>query len=376
MKYLLVPDKFKGSLSAKEVIQALEKGILKADPQAQFYSALLSDGGDGFLDSASHYTAAEKVWVDTQDPLGRPLRADYLFDQQTSTAYVEMARTAGLELLKSSERSPLNTSTYGTGLQIKHALEQGAKKVFVGLGGSATNDAGMGIATAMGYKFLNSSNAVLSPVGASLQDVVQIIVPADNSLFKEARIYAINDVNNPLYGSQGAAYVYAAQKGANEKQIDELDQGLRNLNTRVQQTMALSNAAVPGAGAAGGTAYGLMSFLDADFIGGAKFVLELAGVPALLEKEAVDYIITGEGKIDEQTLRGKLIHGILEQGMAVGVPVIGICGALDANKESLQQLGLADVIEVRDPSRSLEYNMKKAAILVENAIHEFISHRQ
>ena len=375
MKYLLVPDKFKGSLSAQEVIQALEKGILKADPKAKFYSALLSDGGDGFLDSASSYTAAEKVWVDTRDPLGRPLRADYLYDSHTATAYIEMARTAGLELLEISERSPLTTSTYGTGLQIQHALEQGAKKVFVGLGGSATNDAGMGIAAALGYKFLNNSGKVLDPIGDKLAEVDQIIVPTDDSLFKHARIYAINDVNNPLYGPQGAAYVYAAQKGADEEQIDELDQGLRNLDARVQELMSLSNAHVPGAGAAGGTAYGLMSFLDADFIGGAKFVLELAGVPALLEKEKVDYIITGEGKIDEQTLRGKLIHGILEQGIAVEVPVIGICGALDANKESLQKLGLTDVIEVRDPNRSLEYNMKEAAMLVENSIYEFIKHR-
>ncbi len=376
MKYLLVPDKFKGSLSAREVIRALEKGILEADPEAKFYSALLSDGGDGFLESAAHYTAAETVFCDSRDPLGRPLKAEYLYDSDTKTAYVEMARTAGLELLEKSERSPLTTSTFGTGLQIKHALEQGAKKVFVGLGGSATNDAAMGIAAAMGYEFINEVTEVLTPVGANLSQVIGIRVPTDNSLLKGVKIYAINDVNNPLYGPQGAAHVYAAQKGADEDQIKQLDSGLRNLDDRVQGIMGLANAEVPGAGAAGGTAYGLMSFLGAEFIGGAKFVLELAGVPDLLHQESVDYIITGEGKIDEQTLRGKLIHGILELGKAVGVPVIGICGALDTSKESLQELGLTDVIEVRDPDRSLDYNMKQAAHLVEKSIYEFIKLQQ
>lgn len=370
MKLLLVPDKFKGSLTAQEVIEALNRGILNLYPDASIHSAVLSDGGDGFLDSVAHYTDSETVWCETRDPLGRALKADYLYDRLTRSAYIEMARTAGLVLLKDSERNPLNTSTFGTGLQIRDALERGAKKIFVGLGGSATNDAGMGIACALGYEFRDKNKQSLKPIGANLGKVEHIVPPRDD-IYETIEIYAINDVNNPLHGKEGAAYVYAAQKGADEEQMAYLDSGLAHLALTVSSSLKKDYATVPGAGAAGGTAYGLMTFLGAEFIGGASFVLELAGVHQLLQNETIDFIITGEGKIDDQTLRGKLIHGILELGKESQIPVIGVCGALDAEKASLVKEGLHDVIEVRDKTKSLEYNMKNAAELVESGIYGY-----
>ena len=373
MKFLLVPDKFKGSLTAQEVIEALNRGISKVYPAASTYSALLSDGGDGFLDSVSHYTNAEPVWCETQDPLGRPLKSAYLFDEATNCAYIEMARTAGLVLLKDEERNPLYTTTFGTGLEIKAALERGAKKIFVGLGGSASNDAGMGIASALGFEFRDKNGQILSPVGENLRKVHQIIAPKVKIMSGHVKIYAINDVNNPLYGKEGAAYVYAAQKGADEEQIAYLDRGLEHLDSVVQRSLDKGLANVPGAGAAGGTAYGLMTFLGAEFIGGANFVLELAGVNRLLQNETIDYIITGEGKIDDQTLRGKLIYGILELGKEAGIPVLGVCGALDTEKAALVKEGLKDVIEVRDKTRSLEYNMENAAELIEKEIQNYFN---
>ena len=371
MNYLLVPDKFKGSLSAEKVIEALKAGIGKADPEAQYFSALVSDGGDGFLESIAHYTAAEPIYCQAQGPLGDELQAYYLYDQHSRSAYIEMAKTAGLELLKSAERDPKKTSTYGTGLQLKHAIENGAEKIYVGLGGSATNDAGIGIATAMGYSFLNDDQKLLEPVGENLTEIGSIIPPENLSLLERSKVYAVNDVNNPLYGPEGAAYVYAAQKGGDAASIEYLDQGLRKFELLVQNDLNKHNGEIPGAGAAGGTAYGLMTFLNAEFIGGTEFILQLAGVPGILENEAIDYIITGEGKIDNQTLRGKLIHGILDLGKNARIPVLAICGALDADEVELREAGLKAAIEVQDRSRTLEYNMKNAANLVEQSISNY-----
>lgn len=375
MNYLLVPDKFKGSLTSKQVIDALSKGILRADDNALLFNALVSDGGDGFLESIAQYTNSEFVTCETQDPLGEPMLSDYLYNSETKSAYIEMAKTAGLELLSKSQRSPMVTSTYGTGLQIKHALEAGAENVYVGLGGSATNDAGLGIAMALGYQFLDREQNLVAPIGQNLVKISRIKKPEDEALYKKSEIFAINDVNNPLFGPEGAAFIYAAQKGASENEQEYLDQGLRQLDALVVNELSADNSQIPGAGAAGGTAYGLMTFLGARFLGGTDFILRIAGVPDIIKNQHIDYFITGEGKIDNQTLSGKLIHGILELGKLNKIPVIAICGALDENMGSLTEKGLAAVIEVRDRSQTLEYNMENAVDLVEEAICNYFSKR-
>ena len=371
MNYLLVPDKFKGSLSAAEVIAALERGIKKQDGRACFFSALLSDGGDGFLESIAQNTSSDYVNVEAKDPLGRDIEADYLFEPVTKSAYIEMARTAGLELLKADERNPLYTSTYGTGMQIKHAIEAGATKIYIGLGGSATNDAGMGIAVAMGYRFLDKNDTELEPIGLNLSKVHKIMIPDNDLADHSVKIYAVNDVNNPLFGNHGAALVYAPQKGADSQTVNSLDGGLRNLDSRVQADLGRELADIPGAGAAGGTAYGLMTFLGAGFISGTAFVLQMASIPELLQRENIDYIITGEGRIDDQTLSGKLIQGILELGKAHQIPVVAICGSLATSESVLKAQGLRAVIEAGDSSKPLAYNMENASVLVEQAIGAF-----
>ena len=369
---MLVPDKFKGSLSAAEVIAALEVGINKSDPNANIHSALVSDGGDGFVESIAHYTDSQYIECDAMDPLGRELKTTYLFEPSSRSAFIEMAQTAGLELLEKAERNPLYTSTFGTGLQIRHALENGAENVYVGLGGSATNDGGIGIAAALGYQFFDAKKKSIEPVGQNLPAINNIVEPEEQS-FRSANLFAINDVNNPLFGPQGAAFVYAAQKGADKEAIAFLDSGLRHLDEVVQEKLSLKNSSIPGAGAAGGTAYGLMSFLGAEFIGGTDFIFKIAGIHDLLQNNPIDYIITGEGKIDHQTLRGKLIHGILAISQSYNIPVIAVCGALETEEEKLRDEGLSAVIEVRDPDRSLEDNMSTAASLVEKAIADYFS---
>lgn len=364
MKFLLIPDKFKGSLTAQEVTDAITQGIRKVLPVNTVHTVIASDGGDGFLDAISRYVEVEKVKVATFDPLGREIIATYLFNKQTSQAYIELARASGMVLLIADERNPLRGSTYGTGILIKHALLSGAKEIYIGLGGSATNDAGIGIAKALGFIFFDITGNELEPIGQSLALIDRIQPPEISNMLKDVQIYAVNDVNNPLYGENGAAHIYAAQKGASKSEIEQLDQGLEHLHKVVKHQFKVSHAKLPGAGAAGGTAYGLKTFAGANFISGIDFIISLAGVEELLSTQAIDCIITGEGRIDDQTLQGKLISGVLSLGKIHNIPVIAVCGAMDTKVEDLQKQGLAAVIEVRDPDQTLEYNMQNAFELV------------
>ncbi|HET8737571.1 MAG TPA: glycerate kinase [Pricia sp.] len=387
MKFLLIPDKFKGSLDAEEVIRAISDGLYGVFPDAEIHSALVSDGGDGFLGAVSKKLDVAEISVNTVDPLGRALQALYLFNRSTRTAYIELAKASGLELLKDGERDVMHTSTYGTGLQIRDALEKGATRIYLGLGGSATNDAGMGIAKALGYRFLDPSGNELAPVGDNLGKIAAIEKPGvvkiggkvgfqgDTVRFDTDKIqfFAVNDVDNPLYGPQGAAYVYAEQKGANPQEVELLDAGLRHLDRIVTGGLGKNAANTPGAGAAGGTAYGLQVFLNAEFLPGVTFVLQLAQVEQLLTEKNFDFIITGEGKFDQQTLHGKLIKGVRDVGMCHGVPVIVICGMLDVDPKSLRNFGLEEVLEIRDTSKSLPYNMQHAARLIQESIYRYFN---
>ncbi len=370
MRILLIPDKFKGSASAKEVLNALNKGIKKANPTAEIHNVLASDGGDGFLDAVSSYLNTEEVSVATFDPLGRQLTASYLLDTNNNTAYIEMAKASGMELLTVPEQNPMETSTYGTGLLIKDAILKGAKKIYIGLGGSATNDGGTGIAKALGYVFKNDKNEIIDPIGKNLC-AIQSITCEKPELFNTVSFYAVNDVQNPLFGLYGAAHVYAEQKGATEEDIRILNTGLEHLDKIVQQQMNKNNADVHGAGAAGGAAYGLKTFLNAEFVIGIDFLLELAKIPELLTTAKFDFIITGEGKIDSQTLHGKLIKGVVNMGKNYKIPVLGICGKLDIDKNEIFNLGLHDALEISNASKSLEYNMKHAPELIETVVYGY-----
>ncbi len=370
MNILLIPDKFKGSLSSEEVIASLSKAIRHVRPKAEIHSVLASDGGDGFLDAVAIHKNTQQMITDTQDPLGRPIKAAYLWESKTASAYIELATASGMVLLDEAERNPLKTTTYGTGLQIKHAIAKGARNIYLGLGGSATNDGGTGMARALGFRFLDLHGTELLPVGGNLEQMARIEGPRTPG-FTKVSFFAINDVNNPLFGVQGAAHVYAQQKGAGPSDIKTLDRGLIKLNQTVKQHLGSDLAGIPGAGAAGGSAFGLKAFLKAEFISGVDFVLDLARVDRLVNSIRIDYIITGEGKLDDQTLNGKLIKGVIDMGTRFNIPVIGVCGKLDLKHRNLQELGLDHIIESGDPAKSLQYNMEHAAVLLEKATADF-----
>ena len=372
MNILLIPDKFKGSLTSYEVIAALKKGIKKFNDGYVIYDVVVSDGGDGFLDAIHQAENVNRVELVTKDPLGREQDSHYLFNETHQTAYIELANASGLSLLSSDERNPLITSTYGTGLQIKHALLNNAKKIYIGLGGSATNDGGIGIANALGYKFLDRNNQELQPIGKNLIHVNHIDATHVQSI-KKAEFYAVNDVKNPLFGLNGAAYTYAKQKGANDEEVLLLDKGLKQLSAKVKEHLSKDMDSMEGAGAAGGTGYGLYAFCNAISIDGAEYVLQKSRIYEMLERGNIDLIITGEGKIDDQTMQGKLIMGVCKLSKKFDIPVIAICGQKSLNQNHEQNLGVNAIIEIADSFKTLQYNMENAAVLVENAIFEYLT---
>ncbi|QCX00299.1 glycerate kinase [Aggregatimonas sangjinii] len=368
LRVLLLPDKFKGSLSAEGVIAALGKGIYSVFPEVDIHSVIVSDGGDGFLDSIHKKLGCDQIFMVTEDPLGRKINAAYLWDAHRKTAYVEMAKAAGLELLAEDERHVMKTSSYGTGLQIKDAIEKGAESIYVGLGGSATNDGGIGIAGALGFEFRDSRGNRLAPTSGNLTKISHIKRSADAVSLEKTAIFAVNDVANPLYGKKGAAYTYGKQKGASAQQIVLLDKGLKRLSKLVREQLFKNAAAISGAGAAGGAAYGLKVFLNAEFIPGTEFLFKITELEMLLASKTFDYIITGEGKLDEQTANGKLIKGVVQLGRAYNIPVIAVCGKSELGKEQYTPMGLDQVLEIHKKNMTLDYSMRHASELIENQV--------
>lgn len=370
LNVLLIPDAFKDSLSSAEVAQAMKKGILEIHPNAEIYHITASDGGEGFLESVINYLPdAEKVYCDTVDPLGRPHRAAYLIDAARKDAYIELARASGLELLKAAERNPMRTSTKGTGIQIAHAIEQGMNTIYLGIGGSATNDAATGIASALGFEFLDEIGNTLEPSGQALTliDSVKKSNVADDISF-----YAINDVLNPLYGPEGAAFTYAKQKGASQTEIESLEEGLQNISRVMKNATGKDYAQLPGAGAAGGTAYGLKAFLGAQFISGVSFLLQLAKFKELIKSKSIYVILTGEGCIDSQTAYGKLVSGVALESRPLNVPVVAVCGKLNLNPEEVRSLGLLAADQLFRPDQPEGYSYTHASELITERTRELI----
>ena len=370
MHIAIAPDSFKECLTSRNVASAIRKGILDIYPDAKCSTYLVSDGGEGFLEVIEHYVPGIlRISSQTVDPLGRLILADYLYDDSAKTAYVELAQASGLHLLNSSERNPLKTSTFGTGLQIGQAIEQGANIIYVGLGGSATNDAGMGIAQALGYLFLDKEGCVLNARGENLENVRTMHRPKEEI---QAKIIVINDVQNPLFGSNGAAYVYAEQKGANRDDIILLDAGLKHFsNVNIMDLKGIV-AHDKGSGSAGGTAYGLKTFFNAHYIPGTDFVFKLAGLYGLLNRGTFDLVITGEGKVDKQTYQGKLIQGIIRAAKPSQTPVAAVCGKLELTTEEIKILGLYKAVAIHQPNQSLDYSFRHAEKLIRENVKKLL----
>lgn len=360
MKIIIATDKFKGSLDSFEACNAITRGIQKINSSHRLVSFPMADGGDGFARVMQFYFNTETVHCSTSDPLGRKIIASYQWDSRTRTAIVEVASASGLVLLKAEERNPMLTSTYGTGLLVRHAIELGAQHIILGLGGSATNDAGMGLLKALGFDFLDKSGEKLTPCGYNLSHVEKIDLPANIPVVKWD---IATDVQNILFGPAGAAHVYAPQKGANEIQVKELDEGLRNFAAVLKRQTGKDIAVTSGAGAAGGIAAGLLAFFDATMKKGIELVMAASEIERSMED--ADLLITGEGKIDHQTAEGKVVGGITGLANQYKIPCIAFCGVLDLDEKRVKELGLERAFPILDGSVSADDAMKNAAGLLE-----------
>lgn len=369
MKFVLAPDKYKGSLSGEAFCEAAAAGMKRVYPEAEILKKPLADGGDGTLAVMQHYLAAETIKTHVHDPLFREITSGYLFSKEKGIAFIEMSEASGYKLLSESERNCVQTTTLGTGDFILDALERGATEIILGIGGSATNDAGIGMAHALGFRFLDETGEALSPVGENLSKIKTIDRKQAHPKLKELTVKVACDVKNPLYGEQGAAHIYGPQKGATAEEVLLLDKGLQHFAEVAKEEFDIELQQIPGAGAAGGLGAGTIVFLNATLTSGIDLVMELADFENALQN--ANWVITGEGQFDEQTLSGKTIAGVLKVAKERNIPVAALCGSVDISLDVLEETELDYVTAVLNQVGSLETAKKDAFKNLELAAYNF-----
>ena len=342
LNVLIACDSFKDALDADAVCRAVAAGVARARPDAVITRMPLSDGGEGVLDVLRAPLDLKPVDITVQDPLGRAVTARYGLSGDGTVALVEMAQASGLQRLTLRERDPRKTSTFGTGQMLADARARGARRVVLGIGGSATTDAGLGMAAALGWRFTDRLGALVPPDGGHMGRILTITPPAALPLFDSVDVLC--DVTNPLYGPDGAAWVYGRQKGGSDTVLAELDEGLAHVAALVRRQLGRDAAETPGAGAAGGLGFGALVFLEARLRRGIEVVLDLTGFDAAAAR--ADVIITGEGHLDGQSAQGKLIQGLC--GRSHGKPVIALCGKLSATPKDIAAMGLKKAVCINE----------------------------
>lgn len=365
MKVLLCPDKFKGSLDARGVCRALEEGVRQVYPHADVKSSPMADGGEGTCALLTDIHHGQVVEMKVTGPLFTPVTARYGISGDGQMAFIEMAEASGLTLLRPEERNPMLTTSFGTGELIADAIRRKVQKIILGIGGSATNDAGIGMAAALGFSFCDKSGEVLKPIGENLIHIHHIKHHQVNPELKNISITTLCDVTNPLYGPDGAAFVYGPQKGGTASHLQLLDAGLRNFRRIVHKQLKIS-VDFPGAGAAGGLGAGARVFLSASIQRGIAFMIESTSLRQQIAD--ADLVITGEGKIDRQTLSGKVVSEVIRLASEVGKPVIAVCGKSELSVEDVRLLGISQLVSLVDKATSEEFAMKNTARLLTEKI--------
>ncbi len=361
MNILIASDKFKGSLSAIQVCNAISKGLKRKHHIVTTSIQPMADGGEGSLSILKQSLSLETKIIETVDPLYRKIDAPYYFSGHK--AFIELADASGLILLKEEDRNPIHTSSYGTGIMIKNAIKSGFTELQLFLGGSATNDAGIGIASALGYIFLDRSGKVLDPIGHSLVLIDRIIEPRDNK-YNNIVFKIVCDVENPLYGPNGASYVYAPQKGASSHEVKILDQGLKHYNLLIQEQFKIDLQTTKGTGAAGGIPASILPFFNAEIISGFDLIADLTELEIKIKQ--ADHVISGEGKLDNQSLQGKVISGIAKLCKKYNKPLTLIVGKNELSKHSIEVLHLDKVESITTYAKDLEDAMENGEHYLEN----------
>lgn len=361
MKIVVAFDSFKGSAGAREVGDAVARAFKEVLAECEVVNVPVADGGEGSVEAVAHIYSGKvtRVECNTVDPLMRPIKANYIILGDGETAAIELATASGLPLVEPQLRNPLNTTTLGTGLIIKDALDRGCRRFVIWLGGSATNDGGMGLLTALGYRFLDVNNQELPPTGKSLPLLATIDGSRADKRLATCHFTAACDVRNPLTGPMGAAHIFAPQKGADARAVQYLDHGLARYAQVIHQFCGREISTLPGAGAAGGVGGGIAALLDAELKPGCEIILDLASFDNIITD--ADYIITGEGKIDAQSLMGKVVGTVLHRAASARVPVIGIAGAVDCNEVDDGQF--AALLSIQQSPTTLEDAMQNSTTL-------------
>ena len=368
---LIAPDSFKGSISSTKLVEILKTNLQNHLKEKNINTTPLADGGEGTLDVLVTTLNGEYKTVKVHDPLFREIEARYGIIE--NTAIIEMAEASGIGRLKKDELNPKNTTTYGTGELIKDAIDNGIRKIFVGLGGSATNDFGTGAATVFGYKFKNKQGEELPGTGGNLIDVVELIHEnADKRIFKTSFL-GLCDVQNFLYGPFGATYTYARQKGAAEEDLDILEEGIKNVHQLIKIFMYKDVYMMPGSGAAGALGGGLAVFFNASLLDGFDTIAGLIKLEDKIKK--ADLIITGEGKLDDQTLYGKTVKGLSDHCKKYGKDLIVVCGVSKLEKQDIEKMNIKKVFQLIDKCSTEEecmQNVNEKISLISKDIADWI----
>lgn len=362
MNILVAPDSFKGSLTAMEVAENIKKGIKRADSKIKVKLLPMADGGEGTVQALVDATQGEIIQAEVLGPLGNKVQAFYGLLGDKKTAVIEMAAASGLPLVPERKRNPLKTTTYGTGQLIASALDQGVEKIIIGIGGSATNDAGVGMAQALGAQILDAAGNQIGFGGGSLDQIAKIDLANLEPRLKKVEILTACDVDNPLFGKNGAAYVYGPQKGADSKMVKKLDQNLYYFNQKLIEELGKNINKISGAGAAGGLGAGLLAFLEADLKAGIEIILELLNFEKQLEN--VDLVITGEGCLDAQSLNGKVVVGVAHAAAKKRIPVIAIAGSLGAKADKILTEGISSYFSIINKPANLDEIINQSPELI------------
>lgn len=362
MKVIIAPDSFKGSVSALDVAKNIEVAIHEVEPTAQTILMPVADGGEGTVDAIASCVPAEIHRIQVCGPMKEEAEAYYATIDNGQTAVIEMAQASGLPMVPMDCRNPWHATTYGTGQMIKDALDRGVKKIIIGIGGSATNDGGAGALMALGASFLDAEGKELQLGGGALSELKTMDLSRFDKRIFDTEIVVACDVTNPLTGPTGASYVYGPQKGANPEMVEALDAALAHFAEVSKAELGEDFAICPGAGAAGGLGFALLAFCKARFAAGIDVVLDVCGFKK--ELEDADLVITGEGRIDGQSVCGKVLYGIGMRAKEKQVPVVAIGGGVKEDSEALLDCGIGAMFSIANGPMTLEYAMEHGAELI------------
>ncbi|HEX3027771.1 MAG TPA: glycerate kinase [Clostridia bacterium] len=373
MKILLAPDSFKGSISSIEFCNIAEAAIKRIDERIEVIKLPMADGGEGTVECIAEAANVRIIQKRVLNPLGKEFEASFCISGDNNTAIIELAKASGLPLIAEKRRNPMITTTFGTGQLIKEALDQGCRKIIVGLGGSATNDGAMGLLSALGIRFLAEKGGDVSFGAKGLLELVQIDTGKMDSRISETEFIGACDVENPLYGESGASYVFGPQKGADPDMIITMDQGLRNYAEVIHRTTGKDIAFSKGAGAAGGAGAGIIAFLNAKLTPGAEIVKEILGFNRILKEEKVDLIITGEGEINYQTAFGKLPCRVAEEAEKYGIPVVALVGKIGEGAVDLHKKGISGIFSIANRPMTLNQAIENSNQLLYDTVYEAVN---